>query len=165
MNGAGSAFERPIRIVCRPSLRVTIVLVLMHLGAFAAVALSGISAVAKLAAGLLITASVLTQWRRVRREFLEREPPVLQLDGRDEWRLLHADRDEPMTPGSDTVALPWLVVLHLRDPARTGRFFILTTDNVPRDVLRRLCVRLRYPLDSLKEPSPVFSGTKDEERG
>jgi hypothetical protein len=146
-------------------LRVKIVLAVMHLGAFAAVVLSGIPAAAKLAASVLISASVLAQWRRMRREFPEREPPVLQLDGRDEWRLLHADKDEPMTPGSDTVALPWLVVLHLRDPARTGRFFILTTDNVPRDVLRRLCVRLRYPLDSVKRPSPALSETENEERG
>jgi hypothetical protein len=148
VNGAGSAFERPIRIICRPSLRVTIVLVVMHLGAFAAIALSGIPVAAKLASGALVGASLFAHSRRMQRGFLEPEPPVLQLDGRDEWHLLRAGNDERMTPGSDTVALPWLVVLHLRDAARTGRFFILTTDNVPSDALRRLCVRLRYPLDA-----------------
>lgn len=146
MNEAGNAFERPIRLAYRPSVCVMLLLIVMHLGALAAVALSGIGLAAKFAAALLMAVTLIAHLRRTLRELLDPEPPVLQLDGRDEWRLLRTGGSDRMTAGPDSLALPWLVVLHLRDAAQAGRFFILAPDNASRDVLRRLCVRLRFPL-------------------
>jgi hypothetical protein len=143
---AGNAFERPIRLAYRPSVCVMTLLIVMHLGALVAVALSGIADPAKFAAGVLVAVALVAQLRRMLRGLRDPEPPVLQLDGRDEWRLLRAGDSDRATTGPDSLALPWLVVLHLRDAAQANRFFILTPDNAPRDVLRRLCVRLRFTL-------------------
>jgi hypothetical protein len=146
MNEAGSAFESAIRIEYRPSSYVAALLAIAHLGALAAVALAGIPFWCKALAAGLVAASLLRGLRGWLREFRDPAPPVLQLNGRDEWHLLRANGSDPMSRGTECVVLPWLVVLHLRDSARADRFFILAPDSLPPQVLRRLRVRLRFPL-------------------
>jgi len=146
MSEAGSAFERPIRIEYRPSPRMLVLFAAMHLGAVAAVALTGGSAGMKACIAALVAAVLLRQSRQWRSALRDTAPPILQLDAGDQWRLLHDGRSERMSLGTDCLALPGLIVLHLRDEARANRFFILAPDNAPRDALRRLRVRLRYPI-------------------
>jgi len=146
MREAGSAFEGPIRIEYRPSPRVLALQVVMYLGAIVAVALSGIPDWARLATATLVIAILVHRSRRWWREFFDPAPPILQLNARDEWRLQHAGRNGRLTLGTETVSLPGLIVLHLRDEARSDRYFLLAPDNAPRDVLRRLRVRLRFPI-------------------
>lgn len=146
MSKAGSAFEHPIRIECRPSLRVAALLAAVHLGALAAVMLAGIPAWLKVVGGALIAAVFIERARRTLREYFDPAPPLLQLNRRDEWHLLRADGSDRLTPGSESFSHPSLIVLHLRDPAGASRFFVLAGDNAGRDDLRRLRVRLRFPI-------------------
>ena len=146
MSEAGSAFERPIRIEYRPSPRVVTVLAIMHLGALAAVAISGMPGWAKFCAAALIAAALFRLARQWLREFQDPVPPTLLLNGRDEWRLLRRRGSERLTAGTDSLSLPGLTILHLRDEAGSNRFFILAPDNAPADILRRLRVRLRFPV-------------------
>jgi hypothetical protein len=148
MNGAGSAFERPIRIEYRPSFRLLLLLVVAHLGAGAALPMSGIPDWAKFAAAVLVVASLALRARAWLRELSTPAPPVLLLNARDEWQLLRANGTERMTVGADCVALPCVIILHLRDASRANRFFVLCADNVAPEILRRLRVRLRFPLSA-----------------
>jgi hypothetical protein len=143
---AGNALEHPIRIEWRPSLRVAALLATVHLGALAAVALAGIPGWLKFVIDALIAAVFIGRARRTLREYLDPAPPVLQLNRRDEWHLLRAGGSDRLAPGSESFSHPSLIVLHLRDAAGASRFFVLAGDNAGRDDLRRLRVRLRFPI-------------------
>jgi len=146
VNGAGSAFERPFRIAYRPSPRVVMLLAAMHLGAVPTVLLSGIPGPVKVVASMLVIAALIRASREWRRAFRDPDPPILQLNARDEWRLREAGDERAVSMGMDCLSVPGLIILHVRDAVRGDRFFVLASDNAPADVLRRLRVRLRYPV-------------------
>jgi hypothetical protein len=146
MNEAGSAFESPIRFEYRPPLRFILLLAVMHVGAIVAVLLSDIPAWIQTALVALAGASLFGGCGRWLHGARDPAPPVLQLNSRDEWLLLRAGHGELMQLGDECVVLPWLVVLHLRNATGASHFFILGTDNMRSDMLRRLRVRLRFPI-------------------
>lgn len=148
VNEAGSAFEHTIRIAYRPSPRALTLFTAMHLGALPPVVLCGLPLSVKFCIAALVTVSLAVQSRQWRRALRDPAPSILQLNARDEWRLERRGVSARMTAGADSVVLPGLILLHLRDEARASRFFILAPDNTPADVLRRLGVRLRFPISA-----------------
>ena len=94
-------------------------------------------------------AGVAIAWRGARslQSRLAQAKLSFRLDGQDRWQLLREDGKTlrlKRLPGS--VVHPWLVVLRFKD--EEGRVYsqALRADNIDEASLRRLRVRLRFPL-------------------
>lgn len=135
--------EAPIVVPGRPSPRLMAVDILVHLGALLGLFLADFGLGWKALAGVVIA------WRGVRslRSRLAQAQLSFRLDGQDRWWLLREDGKAlrlRRLPGS--FVHPRLVVLRFKD--ENGRVYsqALRADNMDAPSLRRLRVRLRFPL-------------------
>lgn len=117
--------------------------ILVHLGALLGLFLADFWLGWKALAGVAIA------WRGVRslNSRLGQAKLSFRLDGQDRWWLLREDGNAlrlKRLPGS--FVHPWLVVLRFKD--ENGRVYsqALRADNMDPPSLRRLRVRLRFPL-------------------
>lgn len=116
---------------------------MVHLGALLGLFLADFGLWWKAVAGVVIA------WRGARSltSRLAQAKRSFRLDGQDRWWLLREDGKAlrlQRLPGS--LVHPWLVVLRFKDAA--GRVYsqALLNDNMDAPSLRRLRVRLRFPL-------------------
>ena len=136
-----SPLELPLFIPYRPSRRVALLNTLVHAGAVLCLFLTELSLVI---CGLL-AAVILVHYGFYLRQFLSPQPVTFKLDRRERWQLLQEGKeavDLKLLPGA--FVHPRLVVLCFREPAGRTRFCVLTDDNLDRQTLRRLRVRLRW---------------------
>ena len=134
--------ELPIFIHYRPSKRVGIFNTLVHLGAIFCLFLADFS----IAVTGLIGTFVLIHYGFYLKRFLSPENLCFRLDKNDHWQLLcenHEAVDLRLLPGA--LVHPKIVALCFKEPG--GKVFscVLTHDNLDRQTLRRLRVRLRWP--------------------
>ena len=135
--------EAPIVVPGRPSPRLLTVDIMVHLGALLGLFLADFGLWWKALAGIAIA------WRGARslQGRLAQAKLSFRLDGQDRWWLLREDGKAlrlQRLPGS--LVHPWLVVLRFKDAE--GRVYsqALRADNMDEPSLRRLRVRLRFPL-------------------
>lgn len=139
----GSALHHPIVIDYRRSGRLHVFIILSHLGALLCLHWTELPWVAIFLASLLILGSY-TRTRWLNR--LEQARYILTRD--NQWFVIDENgRQRPLKRLPGTLVHPGLVIVRLADPGRRRRDLILTRDNLDPAVLRRLCVRLRYPGD------------------
>ena len=141
MIGMEAPLELPIFIHYRPSIRVAVFNTLVHIGAILCLFLADIPATVM---GLFGACVLIHYWVYIKR-FLSPENICFKLDKHDQWQLLR-DNDEAgdlrLLPGP--LVHPQFVVLRFKDT--TGRTYscVLTHDNLDKQTLRRLRVRLRW---------------------
>ena len=135
--------EAPIVVPGKPSPRLMAVDIMVHLGALLGLFLADFGLGWKALAGVVIA------WRGVcsLRSRLAQAQLSFRLDGQDRWWLLREDGKAlrlKRLPGS--LVHPRLVVLRFKD--ENGRVYsqVLRADNMDAPSLRRLRVRLRFPL-------------------
>ena len=117
--------------------------ILVHLGALLGLFLADFGLGWKALAGVAIA------WRGVRslQSRLAQAKLSFRLDGQDRWWLLREDGKAlrlKRLPGS--FVHPWLVVLRFKDEKGRVHSQALRADNMDAPSLRRLRVRLRFPL-------------------
>ena len=137
-----SPLELPIFIHYRPSKRVGVFNTLVHAGAIFCLFLSDIPVAVAVLAGTV----VLTNYGFCLKRFLAPEHACFKLDRHDRWQLLQDDREPVelrLLPGA--LVHPKLIALCFREPDGRTRYCVLTHDNLDRQTLRRLRVRLRWP--------------------
>ena len=141
VTGLEAPFELPIFIHYRPSVRVGIFNTLVHIGAIVCVFLADIPAIAMVFAGTC----VLVNYGIYITRFLSPEDICFKLDKHDQWQLF-SDNCEAVNlrllPGA--LVHPQIVVLHFKDTAGRTHPCVLTHDNLDKQTLRRLRVRLRW---------------------
>ena len=137
-----SPLELPIFIHYRPSKRVGVFNALVHAGAIFCLFLSGIPATAT----ALIGTAVLTNYGFYLKRYLFPEDACFRLDRHDRWQLLQGNReavDLRLLPGA--LVHPKIIALCFRGLSGRTRYCVLTHDNLDKQTLRRLRVRLRWP--------------------
>ena len=142
-DGVETPLELPIFIPYRPSKRVCLFNSLVHAGALFCLVLTDI----QFGLAGLIGAGVLAHYGCYLKQFLFPEDVCFKLDRGDRWQLLrenHEAVDLKLLPGA--LVHPRIVVLCFREPGRRTRACVLTHDNLDQQTLRRLRVRLRWPL-------------------
>lgn len=142
-DGVETPLELPIFIPYRPSKRVCLFNSLVHAGALFCLVLTDIPP------GLagLIGTGILAHYGCYLKQFLFPENVCFKLDRGDRWQLLrenHEAVDLKLLPGA--LVHPRIVVLCFREPGRRTHACVLTHDNLDQQTLRRLRVRLRWPL-------------------
>ena len=143
VTGMEFPLELPIFISYRPSIRVCLFNTLVHAGAIFCLVLTGLPHTAT----VLVGAGILTHYGFYLKRFLLPEDICLRLDRDDRWQLLRPGRaavDLKLLPGA--LVHPKIVVLCFREPGGRTRSCVLTRDNLDAQTLRRLRVRLRWPL-------------------
>jgi toxin CptA len=129
-------FPLPLVIATQASPTLKLLLVAVHLAALSALYLALLPAAARLAGVLLLGASLWATWKRLVAVRLR-----AKADGRLEiWR---GAAWKPVQLRSDSVALPWLIVLRWRE-GRRHHNLALPADALPGDEHRRLRVWLRW---------------------
>ena len=139
-------FGLPLIIPCKPSRGMATLSAVLHAGAALAVLVSAISAPVKICIVAGIAAAGIL---RLSRAGLVRGDAArhLLLTARDEWRLVAADGGvEELVPVWPAFVHPGLVILHFASGTGARRVFVLTPDNSSQETLRRLRVRLRFPI-------------------
>ena len=99
-----------------------------------------------LAVTVLIGATVLINFSFYLKRFLSPENLCFKLDKNDQWQLLRDNREAVglrLLPGA--LVHPQIVALCFKEPSGHTRYCVLTHDNLDRQTLRRLRVRLRWP--------------------
>ena len=142
MTGMESPLELPIFVDYQPSVRIGIVNTLVHLGAIFCLFLAELP----LTVRGLISACVLVNYGCHLKQFLAAESICFKLDRRDQWKLLrdgHEAVDLILLPG--TLVHPKIVALCFKEPTGRIHYCVLTQDNLDKQTLRRLRVRLRWP--------------------
>ena len=137
--------ELPIFIPCRPSLRVCLFNTLVHTGAVFCLVLADLPHLVT----ILLGAGVLMHYGFYLKRFFSPENICFKLDEGDRWQLLRPGRaaiDLRLLPGA--LVHPKLVVLCFKEPGGRTRSCVLTSDNLDAQTLRRLRVRLRWPLST-----------------
>jgi len=136
--------EMPIYIACRPSFNIAIFNALIHLGAIGSLFPADIPSGAVI---LLISCVLLHLFYYIRQYRIRCETHVmLKLNKENKWELTGANgeiKDLDLLPG--TFVHPCMVILRFKDECRRAYTYVLTTDNIERQTLRRLRVRLRFP--------------------
>ena len=115
---------------------------LVHAGAIFCLFLSDIPVAVTVLAGT----AVLTNYGFCLKRFLLPEDACFKLDRHDRWQLLQDNRapvELSLLPGA--LVHPKLIALCFREPDGRTRYCVLTHDNLDRQTLRRLRVRLRWP--------------------
>ena len=141
VTGLEAPFELPIFIHYRPSLRVGIFNTLVHAGAIFCLFLADIPATVIVFTG----ACVLLHYGRYITRFLSPEDICFKLDKHDQWQLFSGNLEAVnlrLLPGA--LVHPQIVVLRFKDTAGRIHPCVLTHDNLDRQTLRRLRVRLRW---------------------
>jgi hypothetical protein len=139
------AFAQDLRIEYRRSRALAKLGAVAHAGAVPCVLGSGVPGWVAAILVCLLALSFLAEYRSYRRDHGE-APLRYELDGADRWRCVRPDGSVAnLAVCGDPFVHPWLVVLRLKE-GRCVHVLVLTFDNCPPDVLRRLRVRLRYPL-------------------
>ena len=141
VTGLETPFELPIFIHYRPSVRVGIFNTLVHFGAIFCLFLADIPAAAIVIAGTC----VLVHYGFYLTRFLSPEDICFKLDKHDQWQLFSDNREAVnlrLLPGA--LVHPQIVVMCFKDPAGRTHPCVLTHDNLDRQTLRRLRVRLRW---------------------
>ena len=139
-------FEAPVCIAYRPPRGLFRLVCGIHAGAICGVWLAALPTFVRIAFSAVIAVSAWRLLRTISGERNDDDAFALRLDGRDAWSVRKGD--EPwqtamLLPGA--FVHPACQVLRLNTQAGR-RTFILTPGNVPDEVLRRLRVRLRYPI-------------------
>lgn len=125
---------------------MAILSVVMHAGAATAVLSSAIPGPVQACIALGLAGWCIVQVLGFHAE-RKRSPRDLILTVRGEWRLLGADGvAQELIPAPQVFVHPWLIVLHFGSGRGVRHVFALTPDNTDADVLRRLRVRLRFPM-------------------
>ena len=138
-----SPLELPIFIPYRPSRQVCLFNTLVHAGAVVSLVLADIPH----GAAVLIGAGVLAHYGYYLGRHLSPENICFKLDRGDRWQLLREGNeaaDLKLLPGA--LAHPHIVVLCFREAGGRPRSCVLTRDNLDAQTLRRLRVRLRWPI-------------------
>jgi toxin CptA len=134
-------FPLPLVIETQASAALKVLLVAVHLAALAALFLASLPGAVRLAGALLLGASLWATWNRLASVRLR-----ARADGQLEiWRDATW---KPVPLRSDSVALPWLIVLRWRE-GRRRHSLALPGDALPDDEHRRLRVWLRWKAKQL----------------
>ena len=142
-------FELPLSIPCRPSQGLAILSVITYAGAVAAVLMSAVPVPVMVFIVTGLAAGCIRQLFRLGKDH-SRTPPHLILTVREDWRLVAADgTTEELVRAVPAFVHPWLVILHFASGGGSRHVFALTPDNTEAETLRRLRVRLRFPLTKL----------------
>ena len=145
VSGLEAPFELPIFIHYRPSVRVGIFNTLVHIGAIFCLFLADIPATVIVFTGTC----VLIHYGFYITRFLSPEEICFKLDNHDQWQLLsdnHEAVNLRLLPGA--LVHPQIVILRFRDAAGRTHPCVLTQDNLDKQTLRRLRVRLRWQKSS-----------------
>ena len=129
-------FPLPLVIETQASATARVLLPAVHFAALAALYLALLPLPVQLAGSLLLGASLWAVWRR---------PDALRLRGKGDGQM-EIWRDaawRPLLLRSDSVALPWLIVLRWRE-GRQRHSLALPADALPGDDHRRLRIWLRW---------------------
>jgi hypothetical protein len=146
-----SAFGQDLCIEFRRSRMLMMLSSAAHAGAVVCVAVSGVPRWAAAILICILALGFLAEFRAYRRDHRE-QPLRYVLDSGDRWRCIRPDGTAVhLRVRGDPFVQPWLVVLRLTD-GRRRHTLVLTADNCHPDTLRRLRVRLRYPL---ADPEPA----------
>lgn len=138
-------FEQVIRIAYRPSRMVFIILMAVHILAFASILVAEILPGAKFFLALLVASGLYKSCRDYSRPGNSTAKTELVLDASDVWHLVNDKQDTTeLTLLPAVFVHPVLVILRFTDVKRKKYSFILTPDNLDKDSLRRLRVRLRF---------------------
>ncbi len=136
-------FETPMYMAYQPSFNVAIFNAFIHLGAAGSVFLAAIP----VSVSVLLTGCVLLHLLHTIRRYLHlvRCQTMLKLDRENQWQWIGPNdeiRGLDRLPG--TFTHPCMVILRFKDECKRVYTYVLTTDNVDRQTLRRLRVRLRF---------------------
>ncbi len=149
--------EMPIFIDYRPSLRLGIFNTLIHFGAIFCLLLTDIPLVLTGLVGTCVLVHYACYARRYLRALNGRTKALLKLDKQNRWQLIRAGGetseeiiDLDLLPG--TLVHPLIVALRFKDETGRIRACVMTPDNLDKQTLRRLRVRLRFPLRSPGNP-------------
>ena len=140
-----SAFKLPIHIYYRPPAWILPLLGFSHAGAIICVFSVAVPALAQWLTFILLLASLIRHMHETTRS---REPGTgiqLFIDSQDKWWIIdaHSAIQGQLLPAA--LVHPALVIVRVKLPDRIHAL-ILTNGNVNADTLRRLRVRLRYPM-------------------
>ena len=141
VTGLEAPFELPIFIHYRPSVRVGIFNTLVHIGAIFCLFLAEIPVTVMVFTGIC----VLVHYGIYIKRFLSPGDICFKLDRHDQWQLFsdsHEAVNLRLLPGA--LVHPQIVVMCFKDA--DGRTYpcVLTHDNLDKQTLRRLRVRLRW---------------------
>ena len=149
--------EMPIFIDYRPSLRLGIFNTLIHFGTVFCLLLTAIPLALAGLVGTCVLVHYVCYARRYLRALNGRTRVLLKLDKQNRWQLIRAGGEAPgeiieldLLPG--TLVHPLLVALRFKDETGRIRACVVTPDNLDKQTLRRLRVRLRFPLRSPGNP-------------
>ena len=138
-------FEQVMRIAYRPSRMVFMVLAAAHILAFAGILLAEVSLWVKFFLAVLVASGLYKSCRDYSGQGGSDAKTELVLDARDSWYLINDKQDTvELTLRPAVFVHPVLIVLRFVDTQRKRHVFILTPDNLDKDSLRRLRVRLRF---------------------
>ena len=138
--------ELPLRLQLQPSRSLLVFLAGGHILAGVAVCLLPLPALMRTGLVVLLGLLFLRQWHACSRNL-----PALLLRRDSQLELIAADGEPVVVEvGDDTVAWPWLVVLHLRTEAGRRSALVLFPDGLAGDDAHR---RLRLWLRWCSDPS------------
>ncbi|MBI2994977.1 MAG: hypothetical protein HYY48_12495 [Gammaproteobacteria bacterium] len=152
-----SDFELPINVRYRSSRRLALLLVAMHAGAALAVSQAALPAWTSLCIVLVLACSgglyigqFSASWNR--------GPVELTLTAADQWLVKSADGTrQELQPMPPAFVHPWLLILRFKGSGNARQTFLFTPDNCDADLLRRLRVRLAFPVGRSGISGPVSS--------
>ncbi len=142
ITGMESPLDLPIFVYYRPSVRVGMFNTLVHIGAIFCLFMTDIP----ITATGFIGTCVLVHYGFYIKRFVSQDDICFKLDRHDQWQLLrdnHKAVDLKLLPAA--LVHPHIVALCFKDPGGKVYPCVLTHDNLDKQTLRRLRVRLRWP--------------------
>ncbi len=144
-----SGFELPLRLSLQPSNWVMAVIYLSHFGALLCTYYSNIPMLPMQITCLMILSSLAYWYYRYIYQF-KQTPVELLLNDKDEWYISEEGGDmAPAVLLPESLVHTHLIVLMFKQKKR-NRCVILTSDNLPKMIFRRLSVRLRFTLSGAR---------------
>jgi hypothetical protein len=145
MQHRDNAFSLPIRILYRPPNTLLYFMILIHAGAMFCMFPIALSLELKAVILILMTLNFLRFYAAFSHDTQVKHQPLLLLNRDNEWTLIDKDNNAvalKLEPGAFVHSL--LVVLRFSVAEKKIRSFILNSENVEHNLLRRLRVRLLH---------------------
>jgi hypothetical protein len=145
MKDRDNAFNLPIRINYQPPVSLLYFITFIHVGALFCLIPVAFSICLKLLIVLLISINYLHFYSDFVRITDSEHKPVLLLNRENKWTLIDTEKNAEAVK-LEPAAYVHRLLLVLRLTVKGGKTypFILTSENVERNILRRLRVRLRH---------------------
>ncbi|MBT7951076.1 MAG: hypothetical protein HN764_05585 [Gammaproteobacteria bacterium] len=145
MKHRDNAFSLPIRIIYQPPATLLYFMTFIHVGSLFCLIYVGFPIWLKLLIVLLISINYLRFYTDFVRNTDSEHKPVLILGRENKWTLIDAEKNAQAVK-LEPAAYVHRLLLVLRFTVNGGKTypFILTSENVERNILRRLRVRLRH---------------------